>query len=214
MAINALDNRTRTVLSAEASQVGFLGQHPCAESIIRALQSDEVAIDAVRVVNVDDERTATVYRIPATAAASLQMVDSRARLSASEREVDSYSQDPGDELPATGQVFAAEWSDPVATGQRAPTFQYQTLLFASEPEVCEIHLAAELVNLCYQFEFGDLDTQYVCETCMNEVHWADVPTTSPAPQEVPLPTRAALVKNRQCGCQGGENPAEPAQMVE
>lgn len=213
MAINTLDNRTRTVLSTEASRVDFLGQHPCAKSIIRTLQSEEVVIEPVRVVEIDDERAATVYRIPATAAASLQMVDSRARLSAPDQNDGSCSQDAADSPPTAGRMFAAEWSDPVATGQRAPTFQYQTLLFESEPDVCEIYLAAELVNLCYQFEFGDLDTQFVCETCMNEVHWVDVPTTSPEPLEVPLPTRAALVKDRQCGCQGGEESTETVQAV-
>jgi hypothetical protein len=96
MVINALDSRGRTVLSTETSRVDFLGQHPCTESIIRTLRSNEVLIEPVRVVKIDDERTATVCRVPATAAASLRMVDIRARLSAPEGEADSCSQDADD----------------------------------------------------------------------------------------------------------------------
>ena len=217
MAINVLDNRTEAVINTEASRIGFLGKYPSSESIIYTLQPADGAIEPRSVVSVDDGRVADVYRIPAEAAAQLQIPDLQMRSSEpeatnSESTRDTRSQNKN-ALTTVEAVFVAECNCPVSTGSRGDVFQTETFLFETSPGRRDIHIAAELDDLSYQFTFGELDMQFVCEHCNQEVHWTDIPTASPAPLEVPLQTRITLVEDHRCGCQGsdGSNTVQAAE---
>jgi len=208
MAINVLDNRTEAVINTEASRIGFLGKYPSSESIIHTLQPADGAIEPRSVVFVDDKRVADVYRIPVEAAAQVRILDLQMRSSEPEA---TNSESTGDTrsqiknaLTTLEAVFVAEWNCPVSTGSRGDVFQIETFLFETSPGSRDIHIATELDELSFQFTFGELDMQFVCEHCNQEIHWTDVPTASPAPLEVPLQTRITLVEDRRCGCQGND----------
>jgi hypothetical protein len=197
-----LDTQSECVLQAEAEEINFIGQDLSPETIIRKIQPCDTLCEPLRVVQLDDDRVATLYRIPEDENVEFDVTRSQ----------------PGNTETSTNDegraIYAAEWGSQRGTAQRNPRYQFQTLLFDGDPTVKGIRTAFQIADFKYRVEFGDIDLAYICKKCESQVHWTEVPTSISKPREVAFGSRIELIENRECGCQNSVDPVTAVEQTQ